>query len=320
MHIKDLDINKITFSENIKKDSMGTRIPLRYEGQKFAIELPMMFMPFGATDFYDKKKKEYDGKFSVAFSYGDKDTKPLIRMMYEKFSKLDEIIIKTVVKNSKEWFSSDKEKSRDFIEEIYKNRLVKASSDPDKYAPTFVAKLPRNDKTGEFYSIIRGSSDPDDIIDVNGGDDKPEVAIKQAIPKLSMGKGLVNMFSMWCGSTNVSVSRNINLLQIRKNSKNMSKYKFSTSDDEEEEEEVHQEDSDNEEGGNDDSEKEFLDDDDNEEEKKEKKEESDGEKEVSDEEEEEDIPEPPKPVKKAPVRRGKKPAKKNGLKEALGAL
>ena len=295
VRIKDLDVNKITFSDDIKRDTKGNRIYMKYEGQPFTVELPMMYMPFGASDYED------NGKFVINFSFSNMDSKPVIKMMHDKFMALDELIFEAVVKNCASWLAQGK-KSREYIEDIYKNRLVKPNKNPDKYPPSFVAKLPRNEKTGEFYVTIQGPGGPDDIIKVNVDDDTPAVAIKQAIPKGSRGKALINMSSIWCGSTSVSVSRNVTLIQVFKNDRNTSAHRFSNSDDEEdtvETEETHQEDSD----------KEFLD----EEEKEVQSDSSDG--------DEADTPpqQSPPPAKKA-GKRGKRAGGTSGLKEALGAL
>lgn len=320
VNIKDLDFNKITFSNDVKRDSKGNRVFINYEGRPLEIQLPWLLVPFGAGDY------ENNGNFVVNFSFGmEEERNESTQVMYEKMKKLDEFIIDNLVKNKDSWIFAKGKKNRDLIEDHYKNRLVREAKDPSKYAPTFVAKLPRNDK-GEFYVTVWGNGGKDDVINVNGN---PTTDIKQAIPKMCKARAFIRMNSMWCGQNSASVGRSVKLIQIRKEA---STSDLVFDDDEDDVKEVEKKESYQE-----DSENEFLsDDDDNDATVPDNKDESDNES-VSNEdtkdevdvesEEEEDYKEAKKkaPAKKAPVKKvatkapAKKPTKKT-TKEALDDL
>lgn len=123
--------------DNVAKNKAGGNIVyLKYgENKKIIIQTPMMFAPFGLSVFTDDTN---GSKYSLDFSFRDKENDTQISKYYDMLQEVDKFMIEQAVKNSKEWFG--KQMSSEVVQELYRP-LIKEPKDPSKYASTVKYKI-----------------------------------------------------------------------------------------------------------------------------------------------------------------------------------
>jgi hypothetical protein len=109
---------------------------------KLTIQFPWMRAPFGLSSYTDAATDRTS--YSVDLSF-DRDAPELVEFQ-EKLDEFDDLVVKTVAANSKEWLG------KPFKEAVLKEALYKPVIRPGKeeYASTIKLKVMMDNKTGEF--------------------------------------------------------------------------------------------------------------------------------------------------------------------------
>lgn len=145
IHVKNIDLDRITFSEPKKNKRNGINVNIMYDGTPLKIQLPRLRVPFGAQPPYGSESKpESELQYQLEFSLGSLDDNKSIENCKDKLDELDEYIKKSAKKYCEEWFG-DSTLTDSIIKIFYKN-IVRVSKKVDKegkpYAPTVRTKLP----------------------------------------------------------------------------------------------------------------------------------------------------------------------------------
>ena len=123
--------SNFTFS-NVRKNKMGGKVVyLNYGNSKTFIQLPSMRAPFGLSSYTDEATKRTTYSLDLSFD-------PENAEFLEKMVELDELIISTVQKNSKEWLG--KSYTDTIIREALYKPVVKTPSKPE-YPATIKLKI-----------------------------------------------------------------------------------------------------------------------------------------------------------------------------------
>ena len=133
---------KISFSQLKKGKNGGKSVMLNNDTKKkLYLQLPFMRSPFGLSAFTDEATNKTSYSLDLSFDTDNDDAMQLSN----KLKELDEIIIKTVSENSKEWLG--KEYSIDVMREALYKPLVREGK--DGYPDTLKLKVQTN-QTGDF--------------------------------------------------------------------------------------------------------------------------------------------------------------------------
>lgn len=97
--IKDLDMNKITFSDMKVNPKGGHMVNIYYDGKPFLLKLPKLRMQWGAQAGQEKYGKEND--YDIAALLGTLDNNPVVEECRQKLLKLDELVVKYGIDNYK---------------------------------------------------------------------------------------------------------------------------------------------------------------------------------------------------------------------------
>ena len=148
--------SNFTFS-NVRKNKMGGKVVyLNYGSSKTFIQLPSMRAPFGLSSYTDEATKKTTYSLDLSFDAENND-------FLEKMVELDELIISTVQKNSKEWLG--KFYNEGVIREALYKPVVKAPSKPE-YPSTMKLKILTKSDGGfvpEAYNYKRQSVELDSL-------------------------------------------------------------------------------------------------------------------------------------------------------------
>jgi len=132
----------VTFSQLKKNKNGGKSVMLSQDNKKkLYLQLPFMRSPFGLSAFTDEATNKTSYSLDLSFDTDNEDA----MMLSSKFTELDDIILKTVTENSKEWLG----KSYDInvIREALYKPLVRQGK--EGYPNTLKLKVQTN-QTGDF--------------------------------------------------------------------------------------------------------------------------------------------------------------------------
>ena len=132
----------VTFSQLKKNKNGGKSVMLTHNNKKkLYLQLPFMRSPFGLSAFTDEATNKTSYSLDLSFDTDNEDAMQLS----SKLTELDEIILKTVTENSKDWLG----KSYDInvIREALYKPLVRQGK--EGYANTLKLKIQTN-QTGDF--------------------------------------------------------------------------------------------------------------------------------------------------------------------------
>ena len=132
----------VTFSQLKKNKNGGKSVMLtRNDKKKLYLQLPFMRSPFGLSAFTDEATNKTSYSLDLSFDTDNEDAMQLS----SKLTELDEIILKTVTENSKDWLG----KSYDInvIREALYKPLVRQGK--EGYANTLKLKIQTN-QIGDF--------------------------------------------------------------------------------------------------------------------------------------------------------------------------
>ena len=132
----------VTFSQLKKNKNGGKSVMLSQDNKKkLYLQLPFMRSPFGLSAFTDEATNKTSYSLDLSFDTDNEDA----MILSSKFTELDDIILKTVTENSKEWLG----KSYDInvIREALYKPLVRQGK--EGYPNTLKLKVQTN-QTGDF--------------------------------------------------------------------------------------------------------------------------------------------------------------------------
>ena len=147
----DFEPSSVIFSQ-LKKNKNGGKSVLLMHGnkKKLYLQLPFMRSPFGMSAFTDEATNKTSYSLDLSFDTDNEDAMALST----KLKELDEIIIKTVADNSKEWLG--KAYDINVIREALYKPLVRQGK--DEYPDTMKLKImtkPSGDFLAEAYNSSR---------------------------------------------------------------------------------------------------------------------------------------------------------------------
>jgi len=132
----NFDVNTITFGKHKPNTNGGYNIELTIgdSTNETLLQTPKMRAPFGiGTDKTNPFKK------SVDISFQGEQTSASIKTFRTVMEKMDALAIDYALKNSKTFFNSKKELTRDIIEEYYCSGIKRSKK--EEYSDTFRFKL-----------------------------------------------------------------------------------------------------------------------------------------------------------------------------------
>ena len=155
----NFDVKTVIFGKHKPNTNGGYNIDLTIgdSTNETLLQTPKMRAPFGiGTDKTNPFKK------SIDISFNGQDTSESIKAFRSVMEKMDEMAIDYALKNSKTFFNSKKELTRDIIEEYYCSGIKKSKK--EEYADTFRFKLlylkPNPDKNMPNGKYITSFWDP----------------------------------------------------------------------------------------------------------------------------------------------------------------
>jgi len=145
---KHFDANALVCGEQTKNKAGGNQVSLLYNGNKrIVLQTPKMSVPFGVSE-YVPENNVGPVKYSLDASFKGIPDDSKLNTFHEVVRKIDERMVALAVENSVAWFG--KKMSKEIVEELYRP-LIKASKQPDKYAPTIKFKIrPSRDGSSEM--------------------------------------------------------------------------------------------------------------------------------------------------------------------------
>ena len=148
----------VTFSalEKTRKGSkvVWVNLPVAESGRgKLSLQTPTVALPFGVSPYQEASTGEIQS-YSVDLSFRGADADARMAEFLAKMTALDELVLDTAVKNSKEWFG--KQMSKEIVSEFYR-RLVKSNN--PAYPPVMKVKVQLNDgqPNAAFFDEARRS-------------------------------------------------------------------------------------------------------------------------------------------------------------------
>lgn len=149
-HHKNFNVEAVGFSKLRKNKNGGKAVYLNVSDKKLYLQLPKLRSPYGLSTYTD----ESSGKTSYSLDLSlDTDNTDAMELR-EKLTQLDDLIIKTVVENSKEWLG--KKFNEAVCREALYKPLVRQGKEP--YPDTVKLKI-LTSSTGDFvpeaYSTSR---------------------------------------------------------------------------------------------------------------------------------------------------------------------
>ena len=157
---KNLDINKIKYSELKVMKSGAKSVYVYYSGSKINVQTPVMNIPYGVNDNQkfikdDPKRKDEPPKYDITVSFKGIDENPKIKVFQDKMKELEEKIIDDAFANRLAWFKNNYGGNKDTVSNMFSN-IIKHDKDKEtgevvnKYPPTFKAKIPYNPLDNKF--------------------------------------------------------------------------------------------------------------------------------------------------------------------------
>ena len=148
---QQFDPSSVVFTKMKKNKNGGKTVYINAQDgkRKLYLQLPFMRSPFGMSAFTDEATNKTSYSLDLSF---DRDNEEGL-VLAEKLKALDEIIIKTVADNSKEWLG--KVYDINVIREALYKPLVRQAK--DDYPDTIKLKI-MTKQTGEFLAEAYDSS------------------------------------------------------------------------------------------------------------------------------------------------------------------
>jgi hypothetical protein len=203
---KNFNADKIEFKDLQVNSYGGKSCWIQYEGKPILLQTPFMDVPYNISEFEDKNSGEI--KYSTNLSFRGMEDNTKIKHLYNEFVKLDELLIKSAVKNSVKWFKSkyNEETVKAFYNPILKKSKDKETGEPDgKFPDTFKIKL----------TMPGGKFSPTAAFNTK----KEDLDLKENITKGAKIKALVHIKAVWFSSGSFGITLHPYQLCIKPTSK-----------------------------------------------------------------------------------------------------
>ena len=212
-HHTEFDTSCVTFSDMRKNQRGGKAVYLSNGSTKLILELPKMRAPFGLGEYVDQNSGRTT--YSINLSLDNNDE------LQQKLRSLDDLIVKTVAKNSTSWLG--KKHSESVVKDALYSPIIKEPSDP-KYAPTIKLKV-LTDSNDKFVPKIFKNRALANLSDLEKG---------QSI------SSIVEISQIWIIDNKCGVSLRLSQGKLHPTDK-LTEYAFRDDDDDEYEEEEEEE-------------------------------------------------------------------------------
>lgn len=160
---KNIDVNKLRYSELRTLPSGAKTVYVNYGTEKLTIQTPHLSLPYGLGEPYDAKEAAKNGtpiadkdkKYDLTVSFRGIEDNAKVKCFHDKLKDLENKIIDDAFANRLAWFKDDFDGNKSFVSKLF-TPIVKIDKDPNtgkpvgKYPPTFKAKLPYDNKTSSF--------------------------------------------------------------------------------------------------------------------------------------------------------------------------
>ena len=302
---KNLDINKIKYSELKVMKSGAKSVYINYSGSKINIQTPVMNIPYGVNDNQkfikdDPKRKDEPPKYDITVSFKGINENPKVKIFHDKMKELEEKIIDDAFANRLAWFKNNYGGNKDTVSNMF-SHIIKHDKDKEtgeianKYPPTFKAKIPYNPLESKFEF---------DAYDMDNND----INFSEYVGNLKGGRAqfIIQLNGIWFSAGMFGCSWKIVSGKFQQSNSSKPTFIPDSDDDVVEEDEEDEEDIEVDTDAIKAKAEETKEEEDGEEEEEEVEEEEEEAAEEEEVVEEEPEPEPPKPVKKAPVKKATK--------------
>jgi hypothetical protein len=160
---KNIDVNKLRYSELRALSSGAKTVYVNYGVQKLTMQTPVLSIPYGLGVPFESKedvkngvsKDKQDMKYDITVSFRGMDDNPKIKVFYDKMKEIEGKIIDDAFTNRLSWFKDDFDGNKSFVSKLF-SPMIKIDKDPNtgkpvgKYPPTFKAKIPYDNSNNTF--------------------------------------------------------------------------------------------------------------------------------------------------------------------------
>ena len=160
---KNIDVNKLRYSEMKTLTSGAKTVYVNYGSEKLTIQTPVLSLPYGLGEPYEAKDAAKNGtivsdkekKYDLTASFRGIDENPKVKVFHDKLKEVENKIIDDAFSNRLAWFKDDFDGNKSFVSKLF-SPIVRVDKDPatgkpvGKYPPTFKAKLPYDNKSNSF--------------------------------------------------------------------------------------------------------------------------------------------------------------------------
>ena len=158
---KNIDVNKIRYSELRSLSSGAKTVYVNYGAEKLTMQTPVLSIPYGIGVPFVAKEDAKSGnvaaenKYDLTLSFRGMDENPKIKTFHDKLKEIENKIVDDAFTNRIAWFKDDFDGNKAFVSKLF-SPIIKVDKDKEtgkvvgKYPPTFKAKLPYDNKTNNF--------------------------------------------------------------------------------------------------------------------------------------------------------------------------
>jgi hypothetical protein len=192
---KNIDMNKVQFSDPNTLDNGAKLVYVNYNNSKFTVQTPWMDMPWEMKAFTDDKWPKY----TITASFRGMDENPDLQAFHDRLVELEEKIIDAGTENSLAWFKK-RDQPRQVTQALF-NNIVKVSTDRDtgepdgKYPPTMKLKVPFRD--GKWQCRLFNANDGGESYRINDGTD----SVEDVFVKNARVKCIIQCVGLWVAAS-----------------------------------------------------------------------------------------------------------------------
>ena len=198
---KDVNLEKIEYSDMRAFGEHAKVVYLNYNSKPIVVQTPFMHAPYGLS-CYDQGEKP---KYSLNLSFRDLDTNPDVKDLHDFLKNVESKILDDCTKKSLEWFKK-KTMSRDVSEALFSGSIKISTEKGEatgKYPPTFKVKVPYYDD-GKFkvacYDELKQPVENPDLV--------------KLITKGQRMRAIVKMTGIWFAAGNFGITWDLVQLQL----------------------------------------------------------------------------------------------------------
>lgn len=196
---KKLDVSKIKYGPLKKTAAGGKSVYMNYDGERIAIQFPLMNMPYGLTDITElTKDSNAPPNYTLNVSFKGKEENKAIANLFDKLQEIEDKIKKDVFANRVSWLNDRYDDMDVVVSKLFSSNL---QFDKDKetkkvlnrYPPTFRVKVPSMvEKLDDGSSEVKFKFD---CMDMNNND----LDFKTIKDNLKGGKAqlIVQLMGLW---------------------------------------------------------------------------------------------------------------------------